>query len=97
MHMSVGPAKREGRSKAIFDAPLTVEAFRIGPDDGAVITLHTTGIYDDKGQYRYVLKLSRDELELLLGRGAQDGYGATPPDAHRQHIFPPPLCSGAVA
>jgi hypothetical protein len=95
--MSVGPAKREGRSKTIFDTPLTVEAFRIGPDGGAVVTLHTTGIYDDKGQYRYILKLSRDELELLLGGGALDGCGAAIPDAHRQHMFSPPLCSEAVA
>ena len=94
MHMSVGPAKREGRSKTIFDAPLTVELFRSDPDGGAVITLHTTGIYDDKGQYRYVLKLSRDELELLLGSSALDGGAATP---HRPHRPSPSLGDGAAA
>ena len=67
MRMLVGPAKREGPSRTIFDRPLIDGDLKPGTD-GPVITIEAEGIYSDDSKYRYLIEFTLGELEALIGK-----------------------------
>lgn len=65
MLVEVGPAKRVGNRKEIYDRPLREED--VAKRDGfTVITICAEGIHGSGALYRYELQLSRSDLAVLI-------------------------------
>lgn len=73
MRVHVGPAKRPGNERTIFNQPLGQEEITSVGDE-ICLSFCAMGIYDGQSQYRYTMKFSRKELLNIL---AADG-----PDQH---------------
>ncbi|HWK64423.1 MAG TPA: hypothetical protein VNS34_05760 [Rhizobiaceae bacterium] len=65
MRIHVGPAKRPGNERTIFNQPLGKEEIASEGDEVS-LSFCALGIYDGQSQYRYTMKLSRSELLSLL-------------------------------
>lgn len=69
MRVHVGPAKRPGNERTIFNQPL--EQGEIASDgDDVCLSFCAVGIYDGQSQYRYTMKFSRSELRSILTAGS---------------------------
>ncbi|MGS1095888.1 hypothetical protein ACVCNR_15020 [Aquamicrobium terrae] len=63
MEIYVEPAKRPGKRKLIRKS--TLEPTEIDQEHGGIrLSIEAAGIYDDS-RYRYTIKLSRENLELI--------------------------------
>lgn len=65
MRMQMGPAKRAGSPKLVFDRNLRTENIEWRDDGGISISISANGIYDNS-TYSYTIDLSREELRFLL-------------------------------
>lgn len=65
MRVHVGPAKRPGNERTIFNQPLEQEEIASQGDEIS-LSFCALGIYDGQSQYRYTMKFSRRELVRLL-------------------------------
>jgi hypothetical protein len=64
MRVSVGPAKRPGARKVIYDK--VVEAREVDTEgDRATLTICAKGMYGKGGRYRYEIQLTPEDLRLL--------------------------------
>ncbi len=64
MLVSVGPAKRPGDRKVIYDK--VIEASEVDTEgDRATLTIFARGMYGKGGRYRYEFQLTPEELQLL--------------------------------
>lgn len=67
MLIIVGPARRPGRTTAIYDHPLSHNHLSIDPDGALTLTIDASGIRDHKSRYRYCIRLAPDEVRGLVG------------------------------
>lgn len=75
MQIEVGPARRPGNASAIYDKPLSLEDFDVGPDGGIVLTLDALGINCQKSLYRYRFRLSAAEARKLASMAERESSG----------------------
>lgn len=66
MRISVQPAKRNDRVKVIYDHPMTSDDVSPGPDGEVSLLLVAGDLYNSGSRFRYTLKLTADEVQLLL-------------------------------
>jgi hypothetical protein len=64
MRISIGPAKRDGRSKVVFDRPIEKTEIHRDPSGQVRINLVASGIYDTS-RYRYSIELDESEVGSL--------------------------------
>ena len=64
MLVDIGPAKRVGTRKNILDRPLLQEDVTFA-DDETVLTFCADGVHGVGALYRYELRLSKADMELL--------------------------------
>jgi hypothetical protein len=65
MLVRIGPAKRPGMRKVIYDKAIEAnEVSRQG--DRAVLTICAEGLYGRGGSYRYEFHLAPEDLRLLV-------------------------------
>lgn len=74
MLVDVGPAKRVGNRKNIYDRPLREEDVA-KRDELTVLTICADGIHGAGSLYRYELQLSQSDLAVLMAtvNKADDG------------------------
>ncbi len=71
MRVHVGPAKRPGNERTIFNQPLGRQEIAADGDE-VCVSFCAVGIYDGQSQYRYTMKFSRSELLSILAIGGTD-------------------------
>lgn len=71
MRVHVGPAKRPGNERTIFNQPLGRQEIAADGDE-VCLSFCAVGIYDGQSQYRYTMKFSRSELLSILAIGGTD-------------------------
>lgn len=64
MLVSIGPAKRLGTRKTVYDKPIDASEVHF-EGDRAVLTIFADGLYGKGGSYRYELLLTPEDLRLL--------------------------------
>jgi hypothetical protein len=69
MRMQMGPAKRAGSLKLVFDRHLGMENVAWRGDGAIAISIAANGIYDNS-TYSYTIELSPEELRFLLSEAA---------------------------
>jgi len=67
MELIVGPAKRRGEPTRIFGESLNPDQITTADGGELQISFDAGGMYDRSSTYRYTLRLSRDDLETLMG------------------------------
>lgn len=70
MLVEVGPAKRVGNRKSIYDRPLGKDDVTMR-DGLTVLTICADGIHGAGALYRYELQLSRSDLALLMATAGE--------------------------
>lgn len=73
MRVHVGPAKRPGNERTIFNQPLGQEEIAMDGDE-VCLSFCAAGIYDGQSQYRYTMKFSRSELLNILAAGISEHH-----------------------
>lgn len=71
MRVHVGPAKRPGNERTIFNQPLGRQEIATDGDE-VCLSFCAVGIYDGQSQYRYTMKFSRSELLSILAIGGTE-------------------------
>ncbi|MGN6535618.1 MAG: hypothetical protein ACTHKQ_07795 [Mesorhizobium sp.] len=66
MRISVQPAKRNDRTKIIFDCPLTTDAVQLGAHGAASILLVASDLYNSGSRFRYTFDLEAEDVRLLV-------------------------------
>lgn len=75
MDIRVGPAKREGSSRTIFNRSLLAEDTRPGKAQASIgLSIVAGGIYPDGSTYRYELEFGVDELQKLIDLATVDAH-----------------------
>lgn len=66
MRVHVGPAKRPGSERTIFNGPVGRQEVASEGDE-VCLSFCAAGMYDGQSQYRYTMMFSRSELLTILG------------------------------
>ena len=75
MQIRVGPAKREGSSRTIFDRSLFAADVRVQKAEASIgLSIVAGGIYPDGSTYRYELEFGVDELQTLIDLATGDAH-----------------------
>ena len=66
MRVKVGPARRLGDTKTIYDDQLSLAEVNAEKDGAIELSFDALGIRCDKSRYRYKLKLSREDISKII-------------------------------
>jgi hypothetical protein len=69
MRVHVGPAKRLGNERTIFNGPVGGQEV-VSEGEEVCLSFCAAGMYDGQSQYRYTMRFSRNELLAMLGAAA---------------------------